>query len=105
MVTKQSVVRMILCDVGEASVHESAVSEEPEEGAVSGSLTPVSWCPGLMLPHNTCLLPHDGTKQPTISQVKLANNQQHFLTSFLYRHSVIESRVFKGCKKLIKSWR
>ena len=66
MVTKQSVVRMILSDVGEASVHQFAVSEEPEEGAV----TPVSWWSGsgLMVAHNTCHLPHDGTGQPTISQ-------------------------------------
>ena len=83
MVTKQSVVRMILCDVGEASVHESAVSEEPEEGAVSGSLTPVSWCPGLMLPHNTCLLPHDGTKQPTISQVNQTSKQSGTFPHFI----------------------
>ena len=73
---------MVLTDVGEAFVHEFAVSEGPEDGAVSGGLTPISWWSGLMVAPNTCLLPHDGTKQPTISQsvsqVKLANNLQHF---------------------------
>ena len=56
---------MILSDVGEASVHEFAVSEEGEDGAV----TEVSWwSAGLMVAHTTCLLPHDGTIQPTITQ-------------------------------------
>ena len=65
MFTKQSVVRMVLGDGGEASVHEFAVpaSEEGEKGAV----TPVSWRSGLMLAPNTCLLPHDGRTQQTIS--------------------------------------
>ena len=78
---------MILSDVGEASVHEFAVSEEVEEGAVTG----VSWwSAGLMVAHTTCLLPHDGTIQPTItqsvksdSQVLQLNNQEHFLTALL----------------------
>ena len=58
---------MILSDVGEASVHEFAVSEEGEDGAV----TEVSWwSAGLMVAHTTCLLPHhDGTIQQSASQV------------------------------------
>ena len=57
---------MILSDVGEASVHEFAVSEAPEEGAV----TEVSWwSAGLMLGPHTCLVPHhsQGTTQHTIN--------------------------------------
>ena len=74
---------MILSDVGEASVHEFAVSEEGEDGAV----TEVSWwSAGLMVAHNTCLPPHhDGTIQQSASQSQsghtIIDNQEHFPTT------------------------